>query len=250
MTGKKQQNPKGASSSAISKDEKAAKRAEKAARMADVVASMNENLSAGQPTTTGQPKKHAARTLIYILAWTMHAATGKQGTNLLLKVAIHAWEKDNLKDVLKGLPVDGIWYDKKEKTNMSKVSTPELAEKIVANIKQACPTSAANMTGTLTAPPGYEPPVVRNVIVDQLTVNGEMIEQPTLFFVGKMFVLKDSLKDLFSVRYGDIEFGGRINAAWYVHITDGAEETIASWLRSMGWRVEIDDLRDEPNDDE
>ena len=37
---------------------------------------------------------------------------------------------------------------------------------------------------------------------------------------------------------------------WYVHITDGAEETIASWLRSMGWRVEIDDLRDEPNDDE
>ena len=99
---------------------------------------------------------------------------------------------------------------------------------------------------------GYEPPVVRLVIVDpdQLTLNGEVTDRPTLFFVGKMFVLKDSLKDLFSVRYGDIEFGGRINAAWYVHITDGAEETIASWLRSMGWRVEIDDLRDEPNDDE
>ena len=135
---------------------------------------------------------------------------------------------------------------------MSKVATPELAEKIVANIKQACPASADNMSGTLAAPDGYEPPVVRLVIVDpdQLTLNGEVTDRPTLFFVGKMFVLKDSLKDLFSVCYGDIEFGGRINAAWYVHITDGAEETTASWLRSMGWRVEINDLRDEPNDDE
>ena len=62
-----------------------------------------------------------------------------------------------------------------------------------------------------------EPPVVRLVIVDpdQLTLNGEVTDRPTLFFVGKMFVLKDSLKDVFSVCYGDIEFGGRINAAWY-----------------------------------
>ena len=35
---------------------------------------------------------------------------------------------------------------------------------------------------------------------DQLTLNGEVTDRPTLFFVGKMFVLKDSLKDLFSVR--------------------------------------------------
>ena len=34
---------------------------------------------------------------------------------------------------------------------MSKVSTPELAEKIVANIEQACPASADNMSGTLAA---------------------------------------------------------------------------------------------------
>ena len=58
--------------------------------------------------------------------------------------------------------------------------------------------------------------------------------------VGKMFVLKDCLKDLFSARYGDIEFGGQVRAACYVHITDGTEETIANWLRSMGWRVEVD----------
>ena len=57
-----------------------------------------------------------------------------------------------MKDVLNGFPVDGMWYDKKEKTNMSKVATPELAKKIVANIKQACPASADNMSGTLAAP--------------------------------------------------------------------------------------------------
>ena len=94
--------------------------------------------------------------------------------------------------------------------NMSKVATPELAEKIVANIKQACPASADNMSGTLAAPDGYEPPVVRLVIVDpdQLTLNGEVTDRPTLFFVGKMFVLRglpEALKDFFSVLYGDIE---------------------------------------------
>ena len=51
-----------------------------------------------------------------------------------------------------GVPVDGLWYDKKEKTNMSKVATPELAEKIVANIKQTCPASADNMSGTRSPP--------------------------------------------------------------------------------------------------
>ena len=48
-----------------------------------------------------------------------------------------------------------------EKVNMSKVSTPRLAEKIIANVKAACPDSAANMSGDLTAPNGYVAPIVR-----------------------------------------------------------------------------------------
>ena len=43
------------------------------------------------------------------------------------------------------------------------------------------------------------------------------------------------------------------DAGWRYQRSPGrttAEETIASWLRSMGWCVENDDLRDEPNDDE
>ena len=69
------------------------------------------------------------------------------------------------------------------------------------------------MSGTLAAPDGYEPPIVRLVIVDpdQLTLNGEVTDRPTRFFIGKMFVLKDSLKDLFSVCYGDIEFSGPVS---------------------------------------
>ena len=46
---------------------------------------------------------------------------------------------------------------------------------------------------------------------DQLILNSEVTDRPTLFFDGKMFVLKDSLKDLFSVRYGDIEFSGPVS---------------------------------------
>ena len=69
------------------------------------------------------------------------------------------------------------------------------------------------MSGTLAAPDGYEPPVVRLVIVDpdQLTLNGKVTERPNLFFVGKMFVLKDSLKDLFSVRYGDMSSSAAVS---------------------------------------
>ena len=99
----------------------------------------------------------------------------------------------SLKDILDGLPVDGMWYDKKEKVNMSKVSTPRLAEKIIANVKAACPDSAANMSGDLTAPNGYVAPIVRLVIVPDLCINGELCGKPTLFFVGKMFQLKDCL---------------------------------------------------------
>ena len=180
----------------------------------------------------------------------MHAATGKTGTNLLLKFAIHAWEKDKLKDILDGLPVDGMWYDKKEKVNMSKVSTPRLAEKIIANVKAACPDSAANMSGDLTAPNGYVAPIVRLVIVPDLCINGELCGKPTLFFVGKMFQLKDCLKELFCARYGDIQYANNFFAAWYVHLTNGVEETIASWLTDMGWDVVVDDSREDEDEDE
>lgn len=153
------------------------------------------DLSAGQPGTTsgGAPKKHSSRQLSYSLLWTVHAATGKTGTNLLLKFSIHTWDKDKIKDLLDGLPVDGVWYDKKEKVNMCKVSMPQLAEKIIAKVKAACPDSAANMSGNLSAPSGYVAPIVRLVVVPDLFINGELCGKPTLFFVGKMFPLKDCL---------------------------------------------------------
>ena len=59
---------------------------------------------------------------------------------------------------------------------------------------------------------------------------------------------EDCLKSKFSVRYGDIEWGGQVSAAWYVHLTDSSEETIANWLKSMGWNVILIDERDD--DDE
>ena len=208
---------------------------------------MQQTLSAGQPGTTsgGAAKKHMSRSLLYTLLWTVHAATGKTGTNLLLKFAIHAWEKDNLKDLLDDLPVDGMWYDKKEKLNLSKVSTPQLAEKIISKVKAACPDSAANMSGSLAPPTGYEPPTVMLVVVPSLTINGVREDKLTCFFIGKMFVLKDCLKDMFSVRYGDIEWAGQVSAAWYVHLTDCSEETIGNWLKGMGWNVTLVDERDE-----
>ena len=60
-----------------------------------------------------------------------------------------------------------------------------------------------------------------------------------------MFVLKDCLKDMFSVRYGDVEWAGQVSAAWYVHLTDCSEETISNWLKGMGWNVTLIDERDE-----
>jgi hypothetical protein len=210
------------------------------------------DLSAGQPGTTsgGAPKKHSSRQLSYSLLWTVHAATGKTGTNLLLKFSIHAWDKDKIKDLLDGLPVDGVWYDKKEKVNMCKVSTPQLAEKIIAKVKAACPDSAANMSGNLSAPSGYVAPIVRLVVVPDLFINGELCGKPTLFFVGKMFPLKDCLKELFCVRYGDIQYANQCVAAWYVHLTDGLEDTIVAWLKDMGWEAVVDDTREDEDEDE
>ena len=188
--------------------------------------------------------------LKYDLGWTLHAGTGKQGTNLLLKFAIHAWEKEHLKRALFGLPADGMWFDKKESLNLSKVSTPELARLIIDAVKVLCPDSAANMSGDLAAPADYVAPVIIIVLADALCINGEEIDKPTMFFIGKMFVLKDCLKEMFGVRYADIEFGGTLKAAWFVHIKDGSEVTIATWLKKMGWTVEVKDTRDDEADEE
>lgn len=238
--------------SEISKAE--AKAAKKRELLQAVLGSMqNGGLSNSQPgaqASTGQAKKHSARVLQYSIGWTLHAATGKQGINLLLKFAIHAWEKENLKKALAGLPVDGSWFDRKESVNLSKVSTPELAGLIIAAVKVLCPDSAANMSGDLAAPVDYVAPVITLVLTDALCINGEETDKPTMFFIGKMFVLKDCLKEMFGVRYGDIEFGGALKAAWFVHIKDGSEQTIATWLKTMGWTVEVKDMRDDEADEE
>ena len=39
-------------------------------------------------------------------------------------------------------------------------------------------------------------------------------------------------------------------AAWYVHLTDGVEDTIAAWLKDMGWDVVVDDSREDEDEDE
>ena len=41
-----------------------------------------------------------------------------------------------------------------------------------------------------------------------------------------------------------------LKAAWYVHIKDGSEQTIVTWLKSMGWTVEVNDMRDDEADEE
>ena len=36
----------------------------------------------------------------------------------------------------------------------------------------------------------------------------------------------------------------------FVHIKDGSEVTIATWLKTMGWTVEVKDTRDDEADEE
>ena len=66
------------------------------------------------------------------------------------------------------------------------------------------------------------------MLTDTLCINGEQMDKPTLFFIGNIYVLKDCIKDMFGVRYADIEFGGVLKAAWYVHIKDGSEQVIVT----------------------
>ena len=57
-------------------------------------------------------------------------------------------------------------------------------------------------------------------------------------------------KELFCVRYGDIQYANQCVAAWYVHLTDGLEDTIVAWLKDMGWEAVVDDTREDEDEDE
>ena len=88
------------------------------------------------------------------------------------------------------------------------------------------------------------------MVVPNLTINGDLIERVTLFLVGKMFVLKDCLKSKFSVPATATSSGAARSArpGMSIILTDSSEETIANWLKSMGWNVILIDERDD--DDE
>ena len=84
----------------------------------------------------------------------------------------------------------------------------------------------------------------------QLTINDELFDHPVKFYVGQMFVLKDCLKSMFGLRYGEIEFGGVTKAAWYVEIKEVNDPAIEDWVEDHGWRVIVTDLRDDGDDDD
>ena len=155
-------------------------------------AEMSKTCAPGK--STGGPKSKPRTELPYSLNWTVHASSGQQGKNLLLKYTIFAWEKNSLTGLLGGLPCDAMWYDKDSKTNMAKVPTPEVAEILVAKVKAACSESGPKMIGELSAPDGYEAPEITIVKVDSLTIDDEETDKPFIFMVGQMFLLKDVLK--------------------------------------------------------
>ena len=50
----------------------------------------------------------------------------------------------------------GIWYDMKEKKNLAKVNTPEVAAAIIEKVKGSCSQSAPLMEGSCDAPDDFE----------------------------------------------------------------------------------------------
>ena len=87
--------------------------------------------------------------------------------------------------------------------------------------------------------------MVKIVKVDQLEVNDET-EENMMFFVGKMFTVKELLKGLFDIKYGEIVFQGKNKTVWHAKITDSSEDattSIEAWLTGFGWDVEVIDLR-------
>ena len=207
-------------------------------------AEMSKTCAPGK--STGGPKSKPRTELPYSLNWTVHASSGQQGKNLLLKYTIFAWEKDSLTGLLGGLPCDAMWYDKDSKTNMAKVPTPEVAEILVAKVKAACSESGPKMIGELSAPDGYEAPEITIVKVDSLTIDDEETDKPFIFMVGQMFLLKDVLKAKFGFRYHEIQFRNSPRcAAWHVEITDLTEDGVKELLESFGYKVKVQDLRSE-----
>jgi len=56
-----------------------------------------------------------------------------------------------------------------------------------------------------------------------------------MFFVGKMFAVKEQLKVLFDIKYGEIVFQGKNKTVWYAKITDNSEDPISgivAWFTS------------------
>ena len=101
------------------------------------------------------------------------------------------------------------------------------------------------MEGSCDAPDDFEAPVIKIVKVEQLEVNGET-EENMMFFVGKMFAVKELLKELFEIKYGEIVFQGKNKTVWYTKITDKSEDPISgivAWFTSFGLDVEVIDLR-------
>ena len=129
----------------------------------------------------------------------------------------------------------------KEKKNFAKVNTPEVAAAIIEKVKGSCSQSAPLMEGSCDAPDDFEAPVIKIVKVEQLEVNGET-EENMMFFVGKMFAVKEQLKVLFDIKYGEIVFQGKNKTVWYAKITDNSEDPTspASWHGSLAsvwmWR--------------
>ena len=208
-----------------------------------------DDMPDSQPGTTAFKKtKSAVKKLEYSVMRTKHQSTGLPGKALLLMFSILAKEKDGVPkgpDPF-GIPCEsGIWYDIKEKKNLAKVCTPEVAAGIIEKIKGSCSQSAPLMEGSCDAPEGFEAPVIKIVKVDQLEVNDET-EENMMFFVGKMFTVKELLKGLFDIKYGEIVFQGKNKTAWHTKITDISEDAttgIEAWLTGFGWDVEVIDLR-------
>ena len=67
-----------------------------------------------------------------------------------------------------------------------------------------------------------------------------------MFFIGKMFTIKEQLKVRFDIKYGEILFQRAMKTAWHAKITEATEDAtkgIEAWLTSFGWDVEVIDLR-------
>ena len=120
---------------------------------------------------------------------------------------------------------------------------------VIENVKAACPDSAKHMEGELTVPKEYVQPEIGLIMLDSLNVGGVNTEKPAMFMTGKLFPLKDVIKQKYGIRYSDIEFAGVTKAAWCVEINE-TSLAIEGWLKKMGWAVVVEDFRSGDDEDE